>query len=266
VESAAKAVEENIFSNELIQKFNDLRAAIRIEETRLQELYGIGNELQKLVLAIEGGRERITEIENEKSSKEEAAQISIKKLREDYSQKNAELQAEYDAHAKKIKTERERESEEYKYNLTRSREKENNSWTDEKNARETELKKRENQTAELLFEAEEKTEYILSLEEKVKTIPEYVTAEKETAVKTAVDALTKEHEHQCELFEMERKNAVARLEDRVKYLEKEIANAVKSNEILQGKLDKAYSEMRELAAKTVESATSIKLISSPKEV
>ena len=294
VESAKKSIEQNIFSKELNEKFVDLQAAIAVEEDRLQDLYGVGRELQKLALVIEAGKERIAEIEAEKSTKiaemeaeriakiteidaertariaemdaekaakEDTTKKNFDKLKKDIEQKSTELQSEYDTYAKKLKIERTRENEEYQYNLTRTRERDNNSWADDKAARESELQKRETKVAELLADAESKVEYIRSLEEKVEKIPDLLKSEKESAVASTTDTLKREHKHQTALAEMECKNSVARLEDKVAYLQKELDSANKAVVLLQGKLDKAYSEIRDLATKTVETAGSVKIIS-----
>lgn len=260
VEATKKAVEQNIFSKELNEKFNELQAAIAAEESRLQELYGVGKEVQKLALAIEAGRERISVIEAERAEKEEAAKNSLEKLKAEFEQKSSELQIEHDSYIKKLKVERTRENEEYQYNLTRKRERENNAWADEKTARELELQKREARAKELLADAESKAGYIQSLEEKVEGIPNTLASERETAIAATIEALNREHAHQIALSDMERKNVVARLEDKVAFLEKQLAGATKAVDVLQGKIDKAYSEMRDLAAKTVETTGGIKII------
>ncbi len=263
VETTKKAVEQNIFSKELNEKWNDLQTAIAAEEARLRELYGVGREVQKLALAIEAGRDRIAVIELETAEKENAARKSLEALKTEYEQKSAELKAEHDASLKKIKVERERENEEYQYNLLRTREKENNAWADDKAARESDLQKRETKASELLADAESKAEYIRSLEEKVDNIPNLIAQERESAVLATTQALRQDHEHQSALAEMESKNAVTRLEDKAAYLEKQLTVSNKAMEVLQSKLDKAYSEMRDLAAKTVESAGGLKIISNP---
>lgn len=265
VESAKKAVEQNIFSKELNEKWCDLQAAIAAEESRLQELYGIGREVQKLALAIEAGRDRIAAIEAERSEKEAAAKKSLENLKTEYEQKSAELQTEHDTYLKKVKMERTRENEEYQYNLTRTREKENNAWADDKATREAELQKRESRAAELLADAESKAGYIRSLEEKVDNIPNLIASERESAVTSTTEALKREHEHQAALAEMASKNAVVRLEDKAASLEKQLISSNKSVEVLQGKLDKAYSEMRDLAAKTVEATGGLKIIGNPEK-
>lgn len=252
VEMTRKAVEQNIFSKELNEKFNDLQTAIAAEESRLQELYGVGREVQKLALVIEAGKERIAEIEAEKSEKEESMKKSLERLNLEFGQKGAELQTEYDANVKKSKLERTREDEEYQYHLIRTRERENNAWADEKAARELELQKREAKAAELLADAESKAGYIQSLEERVEGIQPLVASERESAAAATTETLKREHKHQMTFTEMEYKNAVERLEDKVAFLEKELDSANKAVGVLQGKLDKAYSEIRDLATKTVE--------------
>lgn len=260
VDSAKKAVEQNIFSKELNDKFNDLQTAIACEEARLQELYGVGNELQKLALVIEAGKELAFEMETDKNIKIENAKSSLKQLKSEYDQKNAELSAEYETAVKKLKLDRSREAEEHQYNLTRTREKENNAWTDEKTAREAALFKREEQAKALLTEAESKSDYIKILEDKVENIGSLIETEKKTAVDFVTGTLQREFEYKTALTEKDSKNTVTRLEDKITYLEKELDVSNKSVAALQNKLDKAYAEIRELATKTVESASGVKII------
>jgi hypothetical protein len=262
VETAKKAVEQNIFSKELNDKFMDLQTAIAAEENRLQELYGVGRELQKLAIVIESGKEQIAKIEIEKHEKTEDAKKRITQLEAEYSQKNAELQGEYDTSAKKLKIDRTRENEEYQYNLTRTRDKENNTWADEKAARETALLKREEQAASLLSEAENKVEYIKTLETEAEGIPALIESEKKKAIDNLTAELNREYEYKTALAGKDYQNSIARLEDKISYLEKEIETSDKSVDSLQNKLDKAYAEMRELATKTVESASNVKIIGS----
>lgn len=263
LEITKKAVEQNIFSKELNDKFNDLQEAIAAEEERLQELYGVGLEVQKLALVIEAGRERIAAIEAEKLEKEEAARKNLERNNAEFAQRNAELQAEHDTYLKNQKVERARENEEYQYNLTRMRERENNAWADEKAARELELQKKETRAAELLADAESKAGYIRTLEEKVENIPDLIAAERKSAIDATTESLNREYAHQSALAGMEQQNAVERLKDKVAFLEKEVENYNKIAGVLQSKLDKAYSEIRDLATKTVESAGSIKIVGNP---
>jgi hypothetical protein len=271
VETTKKAVGQNIFSRELNDKFNDLQIAIATEESRLQELYGVGKELQKLALAIEAGKDCLTKIEAEKAVKEETAKKNLEslateftqkneELKTDYTKKNEELKAEYEAYTKKLKIERTREAEEYQYNLTRTREKEENAWADKKAEREAELLKWEAQAKELLAEAENKIAYTRELEKKVEDIPSLLQSEKDSAIAATTEILLKEHEYKSTLENKDYQSSIARLEDKKLFLEKELESSTKTVNALQIKLDKAYTEMRELATKTVESASGFKII------
>ena len=238
----------------------DLQVAIAAEEARLQELYGVSAELQKLAQIIEAGRERQAQIDSENGSKIEEAKASLEVLKAEYTQKKAELQEEYDTLAKKLKVERTREAEEFQYNLKREREKENNIWEDGKAARESTLSKKEEQAQVILVEAEAKVDYIKALEAKVESIPALIESEKKAAVTAAIAELTREHEYKSALSDKDYQNSLARQNDKIAYLEKELESAGKNNAALQNKLDKAYGELRELATKTVESASGVKII------
>jgi hypothetical protein len=260
IDTARKAVEQNIFSKELNDKFNDLQIAIAAEENRLQELYGVGRELQKLTVIIETGKERLEAIDVQAAAKEAEAAERLQKLNEEYAARKEELQAEFDRMAEKLKLERTRENEEYEYNLVRAREREDNAWADEKATREAELLKREEQAAAMLAEAESKADYIRTLEEKVAGIPELLENQKKSVTAEVSEALRKEYENKATLAEKDYSNTVARLEDKIVFLEKEIENSNKAVVALQNKLDKAYTEIREIATKTVESAGGVKII------
>ena len=103
VESTKKAVEQNIFSQELISKFNELEKAIAVEETRLSELYGVEKELQNLTLTVNAGKDIIEKIELDKKTQTAALQDVIQALKDDYAQKNKDLSMEYEARSKALK-------------------------------------------------------------------------------------------------------------------------------------------------------------------
>ncbi|MCL2433825.1 MAG: hypothetical protein FWD16_04835 [Clostridia bacterium] len=260
VESAKAAVEQNIFSVELNNKFKDLQSAIATEEARLQELYDVSVGLQRLAFIIESGRERQAKIDTENAEKIEEAKATLEGLKAEYALKKAELQEEYDTLAKKLKIERTREAEEFQYNLKREREKENNAWGDEKAARESNLQKKEEQAQAILAQAESKEAYIKELELKTEGIPGLIEQEKTLAVNAAITEQTREYEYKTALSQKDYQSSLSRQNDKIAYIEKELDLAAKTNTALQNKLEKAYTEIREIATKTVESASGVKII------
>lgn len=199
-------------------------------------------------------------LKKKKAIKTEELNNKIEELEVEYKQKLETLKSEYDETAKRLKVERDREVEEYNYKTKRDREISNNKWNDEKVERENKLAKAEEETMKLLNEAQENVEHIKELEEKVSQIPallekEYLRGKKETTIE-----LERENKYKTELLEKDYTNQIDRLNDRIESLKSEIENVNKLNSSLQEKMDKAYSQLKELATKTVESAGGVKII------
>lgn len=265
VKASKVNVEQNIFSIEFTNKFNELERAIEAEEEKLKNLYGIEEELQNIVLVINAGKERISKIENEKKIKAEEITSEIQQLEENFKRKNEELQQEYADKAKQLKMERDRENEEYTYKLKRDRAIENDKWEDEKNEREEKLAKMEAEAKNLLEEATNKAEYIKQLEEKVNNIPILLQEEYERAKKEISKELNKEYEYKTALAEKDYANTTDRLNDKIEAITKELEKSNQLNLTLQEKLDNAYIEIKNLATKTVETSGKVKIINATNE-
>lgn len=260
VEKTKINVEQNIFSVELNNKFKELEEAISLEEDRLKNLYAIEKEMQDITIAVNAGKDCISKIENEKQQKLIELENKIIVLENTFKEKSTELQKEYDEKSKSLKIERERENEEYTYRLKRERERENNSWEDEKTKRELELAKKEQDIDALYNEANSKIEYLKELEEKVSKIPELLRAEYERGKNEIEEKLNIEYEHQRILSQKDYESAINRQKDKIEALNNELSKAIKQIGNLQEKLDNAYMEIKELATKTVESASGVRII------
>lgn len=260
VEKTKVNVEKNIFSVELNNKFKELEEAISFEEERLKNLYSIEKEMQDITVAVNAGKDCIIKIENEKQEKLLELENKIKELENTFKQKSTDLQKEYDEKSKNLKVERERENEEYTYKLKRERERENNLWEDEKYKREIELSKKEHDVEELYSDASSKVEYLKELEEKVAKIPELLKEEYEKGKAEATEKLNVEYNHEKILAQKDYESALNRQNDKIESLTTEISKVIKQNNMLQEKLDNAYMEIKELATKTVESASGVRII------
>ena len=177
IDNSKENVSKNIFSNELIQKFNDLEIAIKAEEERLQNLYGVDKELSSLVTTMNAAKDVMAKLEEDKKNKTEELNNNIKELEEEYKTKTEELKKEYEIEAKNLKMLRDRENEEYNYKLKRDREISNNKWEDEKKLREKTLSIKEEETNKLLEEAKKQENHIKELETKVEEIPNLLIKE-----------------------------------------------------------------------------------------
>ncbi len=259
--TASKAnVEKNIFSQELIQKFNDLELAITSEEEKLKTLYGIEKELNDLTVVMNAGKDCLAQIEAQKQEETEKLKSSIKELEEELKQKTEDLQKEYDLKSKALKLERDREIEEYNYKTKREREISNNKWEDEKKQREEKLKQEELETKKLLEEAKVNANNLKTLEKQVEEIPSLLEKEYLRGKKEATTELEKENKYTTELLKKDFQNTIDRQEDKIKSLQEELEKANQLNATLQEKMDKAYVEIKELATKTVEATGGVKIL------
>ncbi len=91
IEVTRENVEQKIFSEELNNKFKDLEIAIKAEEDKLKDLYGIEEELSNLTIMINTGKDYMAKLENEKNLKVEKINNEIKELEEDYDNKKENL-------------------------------------------------------------------------------------------------------------------------------------------------------------------------------
>ena len=63
VKETKENVKNNIFSEELNKKFNDLETALKTEEEKLKNLYDIEGELNNMTVVVNASREAIANIE-----------------------------------------------------------------------------------------------------------------------------------------------------------------------------------------------------------
>ena len=261
VKETMENVSNNIFSEELNNKFKTLEIAIKAEDEQLKNLYGIESELANLTVVVNTGKDILRSLEEKKLSETEKLNTSIKELEDLYKKKKEELESEYELKTKSLKLERDREVEEYNYKLKRDREIDKNKWDDEKKVREDNLKLKEIETNKLFNEAKEKDNYLKELESKVDKIPEMLQKEYDRGVKETTILLQKEQEYKEELLKKDYQNTIDRQTDKIESLNNELLKLSELNKNLQDKMDKAYLEMKELAAKTVEANGGLKIIS-----
>ena len=261
VEETKKNVEANIFSPELINKFNDLELAIKTEEEKLKNLYDIDAELLNLTIVMNTGKDAMLEFTKNNEMQKQKLNEQIKELEDEYKLKIEDLQKDYDLKNKTLKTERDREAEEYEYKTKREREIANNKWEDEKKTRESNLKLMEEEAQKLLNAAKEKENYILDLEKQVANIPKDLASEYEKGKKDATVIIEKDHKFEIEMLKKDFQNTIDRQQDKIESLNEELKKAIDTNIALQEKMDKAYAEIKELATKTVEANGGLKIIS-----
>lgn len=273
VANADKAVDSNIFNEEITKQYEDLKEAIAMKKAELKDLYDIEAQAASLAAIINASKEKKYQLDEEYKDIKAFQEEERKKAVEEKVQELEELQASIETvkeqiqavrreEISKVNKERKREEEEYAYNLKRERKKENDAWEDEKAAREKEIAIKEANAEAMLAEAESKVEELQTLKAKVDQIPTLI-AEAETRGQEAGEkAAGKEYGYQKAMYEKEKDYEISKLQDQVDRLKEAKEDAETKAWQLQEKLDEAYAKMNALASDTVKANGAVKIVSS----
>lgn len=272
-ENAAKAIESNIFNDEITQQYRDVMETIENKQKELQELYDIETEASSLAAIINAAKEKEYQLDEEYKAKREKLTTEHRELVEEFRKELDELIAKKDtatndvraARAEeiaKVKQERQREEEEYGYNLTRQRKIENDRWEDEKSEREKILTAKEEAANNMFAEAEARLDELEELREKVAEIPELIANAEKEAKELGQKEAAKECGYKKTMYEKEKEYEIAKLEDKASMLEEKLALEESKVVALQEKLDEAYSKMNTLASDTVKANGAVRIVSS----
>lgn len=273
IENADKAVDSNIFNEEITKQYQDLKEAISMKKQELKDLYDIEAQAASLAAIINAAKEKKYQLDEEYKVTKATQEEERKKAVEEKEQELEELQASIEAvkeeiqaarkeEISKVDKERKREEEEYAYNLKRTHKKENDAWEDEKAAREKEVAIKEANAEVLLAEAESKVEELQTLKEKVDQIPALIAEAEARGQEAGEKAAGKEYGYKKTMYEKEKEYEIGRLKDQVESLTQAKEDAETKAWQLQEKLDEAYAKMNALASETVKANGAVKIVSS----
>lgn len=273
VANADKAVDSNIFNEEITKQYQDLKEAIAMKKAELKDLYDIEAQAASLAAIINAAKEKKYQLDEEYKASKAAQEEERKKAVEEKEQELKDLQESIEAvkeeiqvtrkeETAKVDKERKREEEEYAYRLQRERKKENDAWEDTKASREKEIAIKEANAEAMLAEAESKVEELESLREKVDQIPTLVAEAEARGQEAGEKAAGKEYGYKKAMYEKEKEYEIAKLQDQVDRLKEAKEDAETKAWQLQEKLDEAYAKMNTLASDTVKANGAVKIVSS----
>lgn len=270
---AANIVNAGILNDDYLDKYNKLMEALSLLEKRIKERYEIEAELNSLTALINSHKDLEVakeeeykilkeKLANEMSEKKAELQAEISDLEQQKKDKIMEIKTESDAMTAQIIKDRQRAEEEYSYNLRRQRKLENDTWEDEKAAREKELAINEKIVDNKEAVLDEELEKIEALKEQVSHIPVMLEEAKEEGVKKGKADADKSHVFEVrslkQQYEYEQKLAT----DKIQRLEAAAEEAKCKIAELQNKLDSAYIKMNELATNTVQANGGVRILTS----
>lgn len=233
--SALDKLSENLTAE--YQKFADLQKAIAIEKENLQNLYQLTAETDSLSAMLLAQQEKKSQFEADMAETKQAFESELAEKRAAWKREQEQqtlLQKEYDENLKKA---RKREEDEYNYTIGQQRKKETDAYNEKREAKERELKQREDAIA--AAEAE-----LAELRKQVASFPH----ELEQAVKQAQEVVTQQLTTQ---HEFEKQLSAKQLEGELKLNNQIIAN-------LKDKIKDMEATVKELATKAAAADAGVK--------
>lgn len=272
IASADETAKQSIFAPEILEKYNNLCAAITMKEKELQDLYGIEAKANSMIALVNAYKDKELEIKETLKNKKDEADAEYEAKKAEIEAEIAELKNKKESILKSIDEEskvlveelkktRKREEEEYTYNLNRERKIAEDKWTDEKAVREKALDDREEELNEREAAITGKEDYMEELKQKVEGIPALVEQATADGIKKGKADADKSNAFEVRAINTKNEYEQKALNDTISRLESDLAAKKEENAMLHEKLDAAYAQMKELAAETVKSTGGVKILS-----
>lgn len=251
--------------------YSDVRKAISLAETELEELFGIKAEALSLVNLINAKEEVAKKYETEHAERVAAAKGELEKLAEEQEEAKATFKKERLEEIAETEKTRKREQEAWEYNFEREKKFKEDQLADQIKAKQLEFDEKCNEFTKELnayestldqkkSELEKREANMDALDAKIKELTESRDKDVADAVAKAKSEELQRHMAETAKIQSDADHKVALVESKNETLTQALEKANKENASLVAKLEKAYEEIREIATKTIDNAGDKKVI------
>ena len=178
------------------------------------------------------------------------------KKEENFADEIAKMRAEAERAKADLARSREREQEQFDYDTARKRKMDNDAYADKQSALDKKLAEAEARLAELQAEADA----IAKMQETIDAMPATLEAKYQEGYDNGKKDAGKEYGYKTTISEKDHAYEIRERDARISRLEADCQEKSSKITALEDKLDAAYTQMRDLATKTVESSGGVKVI------
>jgi hypothetical protein len=251
------------------KKLSQVQDAIKIQEQRLQDLYGINSTADSIAVMLTLQKEKKEAFEKQMEQKQRQLDEEIADARQKWDKEKKEVELLMKEEKDRLLKQRKRDEEEYAYNLEISRKKDADLYAqkkaglekelaDKKEKFEQEIKSREqaviNAETELNDLRLKNASFPKLIEQSVKAAVAENTEKLQTTYKFESQLKSKEYETDVKLRDQE----IANLKAKIKDLESQLAQS-------STKAEQADKSAKDIAIKAIESSANYKIIDRLKE-
>jgi hypothetical protein len=245
-------------SAKMVEKTDELKTldeAISVKKKELNNLLEIEVTIDTLAALVNSKIELTKKFDAEQAEKMAKASAELESVHQQIKDALDSYQKEIDMKRAQDNQRRTREEEEYKYNFARTKKLDQDAWSDEKTKRMKELNDKAVDLNVREAAIKEQESHIKGLEAQVAAIPTAIDAAKAQAVKEAEDKVKTSAAFETRYLKRDYEAKIELLNNTVSNLSHTISS--KDSEIidLKAKLNSAYAEIKEMAAKVVDGAS-----------
>lgn len=252
--------------DEEVKKYGEIKKAVDVKEKELQEIYEIQKSASSLAALIESQHQKRQSFEAEMEARKEELEQAIQTTRAEWEKERAQHEREVkERDAAELKR-REREKEEFRYAFTREQQVAREQFEDENAKLERELLTKKEQAEKEFADREraiaQSEGELDELRKKVAAFPMELEATVKKTVETEVDRVQREAKSREELSKKEFNGERNVLTTRIESFERTMKEQNEQIAKLSQQLEKAYSQVQDIAVKTVEGSSNVKSLTS----
>lgn len=257
IKAAAKDVESGIFSDEMNDKFQNLSAAIAAMEKQLKERYDVDAALAEMVLVVNAKKQIQLDLDADIERRKAEEAEDQERTRRNFADEIAKMRADAAKAKADLAQAREREQEQFDYDTARKRKLDEDAYADKQAALEKKLAEAEARLAELRAD----TEALTKMQETIDAMPATLDAKYQEGYESGKKDAGKEYGYKSAMADKDHSYEIRERDSKIARLEADCQEKASKIAALEGKLDAAYTQLRDLATKTVESSGGVKVIS-----
>lgn len=261
--SSLDKIEEALMTE--YKKLTQLQESIKIENKNLLELYEITSNAHSLAALVQAQKEKNLQFEQEMDTRQSEFDMMMKERKQLWEKEQKEKEQTSKELALQLNKQSQRQEEDYQYNLLLSRKKEQDAFDAKKETKEKELAEKILTVEKNLAEREQviltKEKEYQELKLKVEGFSKELEKSIKDTEKSVTEKLERSYKFEVDLRAMEVSGAlklkdqtISTLQSKIKELEMLVAQ-------LNSKTDTAGAQVKEIAVKAIEGASSMRYYS-----
>lgn len=268
--SLTKSLDEILSSlTDEFQKLEEIRAAIKVEQQTLEDLYGLSANTDSLAAMLLVQKEKKEAFEKEMKDTKEAFTLEMNDKKLQWENEKNKQKAEQKEYVDELSKIRKREEEEYQYKLKVSRQKEQDDYNNQKNLLEKELTEKKSAFEHEISVRESTVKNaeaeLEELRKNNREFPEKMEKELADQKQTITDNLQTKYEFDLKLIKSQNEADIRLKNQIIESLQEKIQELQTQLKVYSDKATTAEAGVKEIAMKAIENSSKVRVYPAKQE-